>query len=336
MAARDTDAALRGRRPPADGAQLKVAINIVGAGRLGTALALALASRGHFIQAVVSRRLHRAQRASNLIARHTRSLSMSQLDLLPPADVLFITTPDDAIATTARRIAASLAASTPVRNRRRNVALHTSGALSSAALQPLRDVGFRTGSMHPLISVSEPATGSERLQKAFYCVEGEPAAVRTARSIVRDLGGQSFSIGTRHKALYHAAAVMASGHMVALFDIAAEMLSHCGLTKRRARAVLMPLVESTLGNLSLVEPARALTGTFARADSVTVRNHLDALHQLTSHDPLAIYKLLGQRSLQLARKSGADLKALKQIERALTDGVEKSRSRAKRVRRPAR
>jgi predicted short-subunit dehydrogenase-like oxidoreductase (DUF2520 family) len=272
-----------------------------------------------------------ARRASRLIASHPRALTVSQLAQLPASDVIFITTPDDAIATTAGRVALSAQA-----GRRSRVALHTSGALSSDVLSRLRDVGFSVGSMHPLVSVSDPVTGAERLQGAFYCVEGEAAARSAARALVRDLGGQSFSINTRDKALYHAAAVMASGHMVALFDIATEMLRRCGLGQRRARAVLMPLLRSALENLSANEPSRALTGTFARADVATVRGHLEALRKLSSPAALAAYTLLGQRSLRLAEKSGASATLLRQIGRALEEAGQSGQPMTRRVRRPAR
>jgi len=59
---------------------------------------------------------------------------------------------------------------------------------------------------------------------------------------------------------------MASPHLVALFDLAAEMLSACGISKKSARQVLLPLVESTVNNLMVMNPEQALTGTFARGD----------------------------------------------------------------------
>jgi predicted short-subunit dehydrogenase-like oxidoreductase (DUF2520 family) len=298
-----------------------LAVNIIGAGRLGTALALALSSRGHSIKAIVARRGGHARRAAPH-PRDTRSLALShtQLDQLPRCDIIFITTPDDVIA----GVAAELASSFKLDRRKKPVTvLHASGALSSEVLRPLRDAGFRTGSMHPLISVSDPRAGASSLRGAFYCVEGERAAVAKARGIVRDLGGQSFSLDSRDKALYHAAAVMASGHVVALFDIAAGMLARCGLSKRRSRAVLLPLVQSTLDNLSQSEPARALTGTFARADTATVLRHLDTLAGQDLRDALAAYILLGRRSLQLAKENGADADALKQIEQALNKAARK-------------
>jgi predicted short-subunit dehydrogenase-like oxidoreductase (DUF2520 family) len=304
------------RRPLTSG-QRKPTISIIGAGRLGTALALALDGRGYRVEAIMARRLAHARRASASLAAHTQPLSATQLDSLPPSSLIFITTPDDHVALVAARLAESLQKRGRFYEGR--TALHCSGALSSDVLSPLRKAGFHTGSMHPLVSISEPRQGAESLRGAFYCVEGYQAAVRVARTVVRDLGGESFSIKSGDKALYHASAVMASGHIVALFDIATEMLKRCGLTKMKARAVLLPLMQSMLANLSTVDAAHALTGTFARADTATMRRHLDALGRGGVTDALEVYRLLGARSLRLAEKLGVDMKVLKKMSRVLKD-----------------
>lgn len=293
------------------------AVAVIGVGRLGTALAIALAARGYMVRAVVARRISRARRAADLIslADPPRALSAAQIDLLPVTELLFITTPDDRVAETAARLAATPPAGEP--DRRRRIALHMSGALSSEALSALRARGFAIGSMHPLVAISDPVAGAESLRGAFYCLEGDAPATGAARRVIRALGGEGFSLRTRDKALYHAAAVMASGHIVALFDVATELLARCGLSRPRARRVLLPLLRSTLDNLTARDPARALTGTFARADVATVRRHLAALSRQRLPDTTNIYTLLGERSLQLAKESGADALALQEIARAL-------------------
>ncbi len=290
-------------------AQTGTSVSIIGAGRLGTALARALASCGYTIEAVVARRAAHARRAAELCGTTAHALAATQLGQLPASRLIIITTPDDAIAATASQLAAAFQ---DERGRGRT-ALHASGALSSEALSDLRAAGFAIGSLHPLVSVTDPLRGATSLREAFYCVEGDRAAVRVARRIVRDLGAESFTIRTPDKALYHAAAVMASGHLVALFDIAAEMLSRCGLSERRARAVLLPLVASTVENLATLAPARALTGTFARADLSTLRRHLQAIRKRAGAEALATYILLGQRSLGLAQQNDADEKSLKEM-----------------------
>lgn len=300
---------------PARSSLPAITVSIVGAGRLGTALGLALAHGGYHVEAMAARRKSHARRAARLIPTKPMALSCAELDRLPASDLLFITTPDDLIGETAARIAALTE-----KGKKPRTALHTSGALSSDELESLREVGFRTGSMHPLVSVSEVHAGALSLRTAFFCIEGERMAVSAARRIVRCFGARSFSINTKQKALYHAAAVMASGHMVAIFDIATEMLARCGMKEREARAILMPLVQSTIDNLKEYDPAHALTGTFARADVATARRHLEAINKEKMSEALAAYTLLGRRSLRLAKKRGASAGSLNVILKLLAEG----------------
>jgi predicted short-subunit dehydrogenase-like oxidoreductase (DUF2520 family) len=292
----------------------KPTISIIGAGRLGTALALALATRGYPIRALAARRPSHARKSISQagLPSTTLALSADQLEQLPPSELVLITTPDDVIADIARNFAKLRRSA-----RHRATFLHTSGALSSAVLSPLAKAGFHTGSMHPLVSISLPKAGADALHGAFYCVEGDSVALRFAKMIVRDLNGTAFTIKPESKALYHAAAVMASPHMVALFDLATEMLVSCGLKRKEARNVLGPLVQSTVNNLTRTSPEKALTGTFARGDLATVKRHLKALSTKQLAEALEIYKLLGLHSLRLAAKNKLDPKLATQIKNAL-------------------
>ncbi len=300
----------------------KPSVAILGPGRLGLALAIALRASGYPILAFVSKHANHARRAAALFNQSekvVRPLALAEIAQLPSTDLVLITTPDDAIEETARRLAEL---PRPKGKTPHRTVLHTSGALSSTALAPLAEAGFHTGSFHPLISVSESRAGAEALRGAFYCLEGDASAIRIARQIVSDLRGKSFSIQPEHKALYHAAAVMASPHLVALFDLAIDMLAACGLSKKKAKEILLPLLETTLNNLKLTDTRRALTGTFARGDLATVKRHLRALSSAREFaDALEIYKLLGLRSLHLASRNGIHEKLLKQIRRVLESGT---------------
>ena len=267
-------------------------VSIIGAGRLGTALARALAEQGYSIRSVVARRRQSALKAAALLDGNTEAVAASQIRLIPPSDLFLISTPDDQIAAVAAKLS-------KLRLARKPIALHTSGALSSDVLSALKAVGWSTGSIHPLISVTDPQTP---LDGAFWCVEGEARAVRIAKAIVRDLGGTSFSINAKEKPLYHAAAVMTAGHVTALFDVALEMLVACGLTRKTARQILQPLLASTVRNLETKDPAQALTGSFARGDVETVKRHLAAIKNHKLADALELYCRLGRRSIKLSKK----------------------------------
>ncbi len=270
----------------------KSEVSIIGAGRLGTALARALAARGYAINSLVARRLQNARKAAALLDVKTQNLAATQIRLILPGDLFLICVPDDQIANIATELSRLDFARKPV-------VLHTSGALSSAVLSPLRAKGWSTGSVHPLLSISDSQTS---IEGAFWSVEGDQRAVRLGKRIVRDLGGTSFSIRTAEKPLYHAAAVMTSGNVVALFDVALEMLVESGLTRKTARRILQPLLESTVRSLATKDPAQALTGTFSRGDVETVKRHLAALRKHKLSGALELYCQLGKRSLKLTKK----------------------------------
>lgn len=280
-------------------------VSIIGTGRLGTTLALALAGSGYAIRSLVSRGRQSARKAARLLDAEVQVLAAKQLPALIDADVFLITVPDDQIATVARELSETDLNAT---------ALHTSGALSSDVLAPLREKGWHTGSIHPLLSVS--AVHDAHLEGAFWSVEGDRTALRLGRQIVRDLGGKSFSIRTEDKPLYHAAAVMVSGNVVALFDVALEMLGECGLNRETARAVLLPLIASTVRSLETKSPEESLTGTFSRGDVETVKRHLAVMRNPEMRD---LYRILGKRSLKIA---GLNKDLARQIQKVLLTGLQ--------------
>ncbi|MBK8150011.1 MAG: DUF2520 domain-containing protein [Acidobacteria bacterium] len=266
-------------------------ITIIGAGRVGGAFALALARAGHRVDAVVARDRDFARDvgSSNLVDWSDNFAIGS--------DIVFIATRDAEIAAAASLVAERLNNSKPI-------VFHTSGALSSEILSELRDLGCSIGSLHPLVSISDPKTGAQSFSGAYFCLEGDGKAVAAGNEIVAALGGISFSVPTDSKSLYHASAVVACGHLVALVDVALEMLAACGLPEEHAKEVLMPLIRSTVENLSKQKPQTALTGPFARADVDTVERHLAAFDGRTSEIAREIYLDLAVRSLDLAAKNG--------------------------------
>lgn len=232
--------------------------------------------------------------------------TVSTLDSLTETspDILFITTQDTEIKSVCRDLSGKV---------KNSIVFHTSGSYPSSILSEFTKSNCKVGSIHPLVSVSKPELGPERFRDAFFCVEGDAEAVALGKQIVADLGGRSFSIDTKFKTLYHASAVTACGHLVALFDAAVEMMTKCGLSETESRDILLPLVSSTVRNLEQQDTAAALTGTFARADAETFTRHLTALNEIADEDLLEIYLLLGERSLELAAKQGVSAERIETL-----------------------
>jgi predicted short-subunit dehydrogenase-like oxidoreductase (DUF2520 family) len=213
-----------------------------------------------------------------------------------PADLVVVAVPDDSIGVISEKLA-----QIHLPKRHGSTVLHTSGALSSAVFADLAAKGWHSGSLHPLISVSDPRVGATAFRKSFWCVEGDTVALRVARQVVRHVGGRSFTVDRKDKPLYHAAAVMSSGNVVALFDVALDMLEKCGLSRRQAQAALLPLLQSTIANLGRLGPEKALTGPFSRGDLATIKLHLSALSRTDLSKALEIYRLLGSHAVNLAK-----------------------------------
>src|SRR5687767_5440858 len=212
-------------------------VSIIGIGRVGGALALALSKANYELDYLIHRDPAVAETIAAQLPGNPRLASFESFPQIT-SDIVIISTPDPEISATANRLAGHL--------EKPAIVFHTSGSLASEILGELVAIGCSTGSMHPLVSISEAVSGSANFSNAFFCLEGDDTAVTAADSIVKALGGRPFTIASEHKPLYHAAAVTACGHLVALIDIAIEMLSKCGIDQPTAKQVLLPLIVSTI------------------------------------------------------------------------------------------
>lgn len=278
----------------------KPTVALVGAGRLGTALGILLARSGYPIGGVVCRSPARAREAVALIGAgtpHTDPAAGAQ-----GAGVIIISVPDRALAGVARAIAAGC------RLARGVLLAHTSGAHSAAVLRVPGTEGARLLSLHPIQTVADPRRGAERLRGAAFGIEGDEEALDLGEALVRDLGGVPLRIKPGRKALYHAAACVASNYLVALVDAALALYRLAGIEEEAALRALRPLMEGAIENAARLGPARALTGPIERGDVETVQAHLAALAAAGADRARleGLYRTLGLSALALvARRDGA-------------------------------
>lgn len=270
-------------------------VTIVGIGRVGGSLALALSRAGYRVENLIYRTSKTAKKIARKISPPPKTISFNSVSSID-SDLVFITSQDSELGSVVAGLASKIT--------RKPFVFHTSGSLSSAVLSDMKKRGCPTGSIHPLISISSADFDADRFAGAFFCVEGDAEALKRGKAIVRKIRGKPFSIETKYKTLYHAAAVTACGHLVAVVDTAIEMMTKCGLSTNESRKVLMPLIKSTVDNLETQRPEQALTGTFARADLDVFERQLASIKGNLPKDVLEIYLLLAERSLKLAEKNG--------------------------------
>ncbi len=272
---------------------------IIGAGRVGRALGRRLRELGWKIGAVVTRSEASARKAVRFIGAGRAFAGLTRQILASP--VILIATPDDRIAVVAQELARI--GEEELRGR---IVLHTSGALDSAALETARHRGAAVGSMHPLQSFSGVAVPS--LEGKVFAIEGETQAVRVARRIARALGASPVRIAGSKKLLYHAAAAMAAGHVLAVEEAATQLLVSLGMKRGEAVRALLPLSRQVLENFERLGPRAAWTGPLSRGDYKVVRAHSNALRELPG-EFMDAYEALNRLAARVLSQGSAGMLA---------------------------
>jgi len=277
---------------------------IVGAGRVGRAVGRRMRELGWVIGAVVTHSESSARKAVRSIGAGHAHAFLTRRVLT--AQVILITTPDRCVMETAEELARIGA-----EELRGKIVLHTSGALSSEVLEPVRRSGAAVGSMHPLQTFS--GVGVPPLDGKVFAIEGDAAAVRTARQIARALGAIPVHIEGSKKPLYHAAGALAAGNMLALMEAATRLMTAAGMKRREAVRGLLPLTRQVLENFERLGPRAAWTGPLSRGDYGVVAAHAEAMQDLPAEFAEAYQAVNRLAALVLAQDSAAMLAELEKI-----------------------
>lgn len=282
----------------------KSTISIIGGGRIGRALGRRLREQGWKLHSVVTRSQATARRAVRSIGGGSGSGDLSPSVL--SASVILICVPDSAIAAVVNRLASFGKA-----DLQSKTVLHTSGALSSEVLARLQPLGAAVGSIHPLQAFS--GVGIPALDGRIVSIEGDHAAIRVARAIIRALGGQPLLLAASSKPLYHAAAAISAGHVLALEETAIRIFISLGMKRQEALKAALPLARQVLENLEHIGPRAAWTGPLARGDYSVIALHEEALRPLPL-EYLDAYRAVNRLAARLlARESEPVLRELATI-----------------------
>jgi len=266
--------------PVADSASM----GIIGAGRVGSALALALAERGKCVAAIASRRDNSARALARRIAG---AEALPAAEVASRCDWVFLTVPDAAVPCLAGEIAW----------RPGQVVVHTSGALDLSALELAARRDALPGSFHPLRAFASGECGPNPFAGITVGVAGPPQLSERLAALACDLGARSLRVDGADRALYHAAAVFASGLGVGLLVAARRAWTLAGLPEAEARGALAPLLAGAAANAEAQPFERALSGPFRRGDPDTVERHLAKL--AVAPDLAALYRALCAQLLSL-------------------------------------
>ena len=263
------------------------AVALVGPGRAGTAVAIALAAAGHAIVAVAGREL--AAPSTRAVATRFGAETRTVAAAGAGADLVILAVPDAMLEPVAAEVAPGLAPGALV--------VHLAGSRGLDALAAIRTArpDVAVGAMHPLQTFAEPDSGAAVLAGSWAAVAG-PASVT---DLAIELGLIPFVVADEDRARYHAAAAIASNHLVALLAQVERVAAEAGVPG----VAFLPLARAALANVEAFGPAAALTGPVARGDVATVERHLDALGATDR----TLYRALAREALRLSGRDDADL-----------------------------
>jgi predicted short-subunit dehydrogenase-like oxidoreductase (DUF2520 family) len=284
-------------------------IGFVGAGKLANALAVALSHAGYQVRSIASRSFISADRLSSQIEGCRPQINCQ--NVVDSCELVFITTPDDAIKETAYSL----------KWRPGQAAVHCSGADSSDCLECARDYGATVGVFHPLQTFAGGPDDPFVFKGITFCLEGSGNLLSFLKRIAADLGGNHIVLRPDDKVLYHAAAVISCNYMVTLASIAATLWSEFGIDKDHAITALLPLMRSTIKNIEKKGLPDCLTGPISRGDTGTLRKHIEALRKCESGLEKA-YCELGKLTLPIASQKGkVNIQTISEIKKIFAEGM---------------
>ncbi len=289
---------------------------MVGLGRLGGSLSIALANAGAQVVAVADTRPDAARWVTERLGLSPVDDAISVLKSGP--HVVFLSVPDAAVEQAAARLAVGLAGHPSPQAP--PAVLHCSGVTSVDALSPCARAGSLTLSFHPLQTFSDAETGAALLRGAAIAVTPGPnGGFELGCMLAESLGARPFLLPEDRRVLYHAAACVAANYLVTLEHVAERMFVEAGLPQDNALDYFLPLVRGAVENVSTRGTVAALTGPLSRGDVSTVQAHLEALRAMAPElDP--VYRTLGLATLDIVRRRAeVPAETIQVLERLLRD-----------------
>ena len=269
----------------------RLAVGVVGVGRVGAVLGAALDAVGHRVVAVAAVSEKSRARAEALLPG---AAVMTPLDVASRVDLLLLSVPDDALS----GLVEGLAATEPVRLGQ--LVVHTSGRYGAAVLAPMSNRGALPLALHPAMTFTGRQEDMSRLAGCSFGVTAPEPLRPIAEALVVEMGGEPQWIEEQRRPLYHAALATGANHLTTLVAESMDLLRQCGVTE--PARLLGPLLSAALENTLRTGDA-ALTGPVARGDAGTVAAHVHELAQV-SPEALAAYVAMARLTADRALSSG--------------------------------
>lgn len=283
-------------------------VGVIGAGRLGTAVAWHCHRLGFRIAGVADKRPKQAWVVYSLLKLPYER--MRPVEVASGSDVLFITTPDSSIEPEFQSVRRSLVPGA--------IVVHCAGAMGVDAFKGAVEQGLDVLAMHPAQTFASHAQAIQALPGSLFALEGSRRGLAFGRRLARLLRGDCVLVKGRDRALYHAVCVFASNFLNGLFAAVEVGSGRLGISRRKAARAFVPLARVVLENIAASGAANSLTGPVERGDWQTVARHVAALEE-RAPGLVPAYRVLSRQLLGLARRRGLADEAARRLRRVLAE-----------------
>lgn len=280
-------------------------LGFIGAGKVGTALAVRLSGKDYPVVAVYDVKPEAAENFAQVVSG-SKVVSKKQ-DVADAAELVFITTTDDFINQTAAEL----------KWRAGQMAVHCSGANSTALLEPAKKQGALVGVFHPGQAFTDKEQAIANIAGATFDIEAEEPLFSTFKELAAALDGYWVEVKATERPVFHVAEELCALFVYLNFKVAVKMMEAINLSGEQAKQVLLPLLKATTRNIETFGTAQVLPGPIDRGDAETVKRHIAGLRSIFPSG-LPLYRELALLNVTLALEWGSiDQKKAEEIRAVL-------------------
>ena len=263
-------------------------IGFIGAGKVGTGLAISLSKNNYPIIGVYDAIKQAAEAFSQTINCEVMN---NPQEVANNADLVFITTPDSYI----EQVCSS------VKWRSKQYVIHCSGANTVHLLKCAKEKGAFVGVFHPGLSFADTQKAANDIAGSTFDIEAEEPTLDVLKEIAATLGSYWVEISSEEKPVYHVAVECTSLFVMLLFRISADMMQAMGISEEQAVRAALPMIRGTANNIENLGTSQPLTGPADRGDTETIKKHIDGLLKIYP-DALPLYRELVRQNITYAKK----------------------------------
>ena len=268
---------------------------LIGAGRAGRALSIAMTQTGYQFTWIGSNKIEdsiKLARQAGIKKYGVRFEGFNQ-----NAGFLILAVPDDKI----KNVASDAARAGIIGNE--TTVAHLSGVLGSDELIDVRKAGAKVMAFHPAQTLTLDSDPNTVFKNIFFDMEGDDDACALGESVAKDLGARAIRLDPQSRVLSHLAMTVASNYSVSLIRMAEEIMISAGIPLEAAQKMISPLFLNTARNISTIGTVKSLTGPISRGDTEIIKTHLAALERMNKEYKM-LYSGLARIALHIAVERG--------------------------------